>query len=152
MDQLRDALKKTLGEAATDIEARDQPPPPLGDPLESEWGRLLRSHGGDVAPGMTMGQLTQRGAARVRALKEAGRGREADALKKAQEEYLRDRERRAWGLVKERFAALDLPEKAYRALKQEGADAEKVLAKLGGARGEALRGAGAARVRDALAK
>jgi hypothetical protein len=149
LDQLRNALKNAIG---GDLEARDAPPPPLGDPLESEWGKLLRSYGGDIAPGMTMGQLTQRGVARAKALKDAGRGREADQLKKAQEEYLRDREKRAWALVKERFAALELPEKAYRALKQEGADVEKVLTRLLGRRAEELRGAGAARVRDALAK
>src|SRR5688572_8666594 len=60
MDHLRNALKNAIG-GTPDLEAREAPPPPLGDPLESDWGKLLRSHGGDVSPGMTMGQLTQRG-------------------------------------------------------------------------------------------
>jgi hypothetical protein len=52
--------------------------------------------------------------------------------------------------VKARFEELELPEKAYRALKQEGADVEKVLAKLYTRKAEEWRGIASNRVRDAL--
>ena len=110
----------------------------------------MRSLAVEIPREPSLGQLTQRSDAKSRELAAAGRRREADGLKRAKEAYLRERERAAWALVKARFEALGLPEKAYRALKQEGADAERVLTRVSGKRGEALRGAGAARVRDAL--
>jgi hypothetical protein len=97
-----------------------------------------------------MGQLVQRSDARARALADAGRGRDAAALKKAREEFQRDREKRAWAFVKERFAALELSEKTYRALKQEEADPERILARLTNKRAEELRGMGAGRLREEL--
>lgn len=158
MDHLRNALKGALGaagkdlpEAAAPAEARAAAPaaPSLPDPFASEWVALLRRHEA-VPANLTWGQLVQRSAARVRALKEAGRGRESAELKREQESFAREREKKAWAAVKDRFAELDLPEKAYRALKSEEADPVKVLAKLYAKRAEELRGAGAARVRDAL--
>ena len=146
MDQLRNALRNT------GMEASPEKAPLFPDPLDSAWIALLRQLGGEVPPHPTMGQLVQRSDARSRALKESGRGRDAAALRKAREDFQRDRALKAWSLVKERFAALELSEKAYRALKQEEADPERVLTRLSGARGEELRGAGAARVRDALTK
>lgn len=144
MDHLRDALKNALGVTPPEPE-----PSVLPDPYASGWIAALRRYE-DVPKGLSMGQLTQRSDARSRALKDAGRAREGADLKKAREDFERDRDKRAWAAVKERFAALELPEKAYRALKQEEANPEKVLLRLRGAKGEALRGAGAARVRDAL--
>lgn len=154
MDHLRDALKAVFGEPAPGPAAgkgaAEQPAFSLPDPYASDWIALLGRLGGDARPGGSLGQLTQRSDAHVRALKASGRGREAAALKKAREDFHRERERAAWAGVKARFAVLELPEKAYRALKQEEADPVGVLAKLKGERGEELRGAGAARVRDAL--
>lgn len=166
MDQLRKALQGALPPAAPrpDDPAAASPPlraadpdpssptgsPTLPDPLAGEWGALLRDLGVEIPRGPTLGQLTQRSDAKSRELLAVGRRREAEALKRAKESYLRERERAAWALVKARFEALALPEKAYRALKQEGADAERVLLRVSGKRGEALRGAGASRVRDAL--
>lgn len=150
MDQLRNALRGALGDAApAATPATPVAPDPLPDPYASDWIALLRRYE-PVPAGMTLGQLVQRSDARSRALKEGGRGRDAAELKKAREDYGREREKRAWAAVKARFEELALPEKAYRALKQEEADAEKVLVRLRGKRGEELRGAGAARVRDAL--
>lgn len=160
MDHLRKALLGAIA-PADPAAAPTLPPgaperpapeaaPALPDPLTGEWGALLRSLGVEIPRGPTLGQLTQRSDAKTRELAAAGRRREADTLKRAKESYLRERERAAWALIKARFEALELPEKAYRALKQEGADAERVLPRVSGKRGEALRGAGAARVRDAL--
>lgn len=157
VDQLKQALARALGapEAPAAPEAAAAPAAPpaapaLPDPLAGAWGELLRRERVEIPRAATLGQLTQRSDARARELKAAGRPREARALVEAKEAYLREREKAAWSLVKDRFEALGLPEKSYRALKQEGALPEKVLEKLAGARGDALRGAGHARVRDAL--
>jgi hypothetical protein len=151
MSQLKDALK---GLGFTEPAPAARPPDPaaaaLPDPLASEWVALMRSLGADVPVGATLGQLLARSDARARELKNVGRARDADALKRARESFVQDRRQRAWALVKARFAELELSEKAYRALKQEDADPEKVLARLRGPKGEALKGAGAARLRDAL--
>lgn len=152
MDDLRNALSKALGVAP----APEKPTEPdagvasLPDPLKSEWIALLRKLGGEIPANATMGQLTQRSDLRARQLADAGRKREAAELKKAREEFERDREKRAWGLVKDRFAALELSEKTYRSLKQEEADPVKLLARLTSKRADELRGMGAARLREEL--
>lgn len=154
MDQLKNALQNAVGGAALPAgapsPAAPEPAPTLPDPLTSEWGQLLRQLGVEIPRDPTMGQLTQRSDARTRELVAAGRKREGQSLKEAKERYLREREKTAWGHVKDRFEALALPEKAYRSLKQEGTDPERILARLRGKKGEELRGGGAARVRDAL--
>jgi len=152
MDQLRNALGKALG--TPDVPAAPAPDPKpeatLPDPLKSEWVALMRRLGAEVPPGATMGQLTQRSDLRAKALADAGRKREAAELKKAREDFERDRDKRAWSLVKDRFAALELSEKTYRSLKQEEVDPVKLLARLTAKRAEELRGMGAARLREEL--
>lgn len=156
MDQLRNALGKALGVPAP--EASNEPvaaTPAVGeaalpDPLKSEWIALFRKLGGEVPPGPTMGQLTQRSDAKCRALADAGRKRDAAELKKLRDEFEKDREKRAWALVKDRFAALELSEKTYRSLKQEEVDPVKLLTRLTSKRSEELRGMGAARLREEL--
>jgi hypothetical protein len=159
MSDLKSALAGALatlplGEAGALPPGKSAPAPPvepdLPNPLGGEWGVLLRSLGVEIPRDATLGQLTQRSDARTRELAAQGRKREGERLRSAKEEYLRGRERAAWSLVKARFAELDLPEKAYRALRQEEANPERVLTRLRGRRGEELRGAGAARARDAL--
>jgi len=160
MSQLRDALRSALpvkaAPEAPTLVAREPAPsaapagPKLPDPLASDWVALMRSLGAEVPKDPSMGQLTQRSDLRSKELAAQGRKRDADELKRAKESFLREREKAAWSLVKARFDELELSEKAYRAIKQEGADPEKVLPRLNGRRGDELRGAGAARVRDAL--
>jgi hypothetical protein len=149
MDQLRSALSQALGTPAPAPAAPEVPG--LPDPLQSDWVALLRQLGGEIPANATMGQLTQRSDLRSRALADAGRKRDADALRRAKEEFERDREKKAWSLVKDRFAALELSEKTYRSLKQEEADPVKLLARLTSKRAEELRGMGAARLREELA-
>jgi len=160
MNSMADALRRAAANAgvqapadpvAAEDAARTAEGDALPDPLSGPWVALLREHGVDVPTNPTMGQLVQRSDARARALKEGGRRREAEALTREKESFLKARAAKAWSLVKARFAELDLNEKAYRALKQEDADPERVLARLRGSRGEALRGAGAARLREVLA-
>lgn len=156
MNALADALRKAAAAAGQTLpEPAAAPPsgpaaPQLPDPSESSWIELLRRHGVEIPREPTMGQLVQRSDACSRSLKDAGRRREAEALTGEKDSFLRARAARAWALVKARFAELDLSEKAYRALKQEEADPERVLVRLRGDRGEALRGVGAARLREAL--
>jgi hypothetical protein len=155
MNSLADALRRAAADAGVQVAETPSPPPEapgsgLPDPLASPWVALLRQHGADVPTTPTMGQLVQRSDACARALKEGGRRREAEALTREKDTFLKARAAKAWALVKARFAELDLNEKAYRALKQEDADPERVLTRLRGPRGEALRGAGAARLREAL--
>ena len=159
MNSLADALRRAAADAGVTVAqpAPDAAPAPVGspshdlpDPLASAWVTLLRQHGADVPATPTMGQLVQRSDGCARALKDAGRRREAEALTREKDTFLKARAAKAWALVKARFAELDLNEKAYRALKQEDADPERVLIRLRGARGDALRGAGAARLREAL--
>jgi hypothetical protein len=122
----------------------------LPDALASDWIALHRTLGGEVPRDPSIGQLTQRSDALARALEGSGRKREAVELRRLKDAWLRERARRAWGLVKARFEELALSEKAYRALKQEDADPERILTRLRGPRGEALRGVGAAKLREAL--
>jgi len=145
------ALKeKGLPEPAPTVAALPAPAL-LPDPLQSAWVAELRAQRVEIPKEASIGQLTSRSDVRCKELKAAGRAREAAALLQLKEQHLREREKRAWELVKERFAALDLNEKAYRALKQEaGVDPVKVLAKLTSKRSEELRGISAARVREAL--
>lgn len=148
MDHLKLALANALG---TTPPPTEETPPALPDPLQSEWGRLLRQKAEKIPDKPSIGQLRQISDATVKLLKNSGRGRDAEALQKARSSYDKDREKRAWTLVKERFEALELPERAYRSVKQEdNVDPERVLARLNSKRGELLKGAGADRVRDAL--
>ena len=71
-------------------------------------------------------------------------------MRKPRDEFMKLREKKAWEAVKARFETLALPEKAYRAIKQEGADAERVLARLHTRRAEGWAGEAAAKVRDHL--
>jgi hypothetical protein len=152
MDQLRNALQGALGVSAPAPTPAQQATSALPDPLKSDWVALLRQLGGEVPPNATMGQLTQRSSLRARALAEQGRKRDASALERAQDEFVRDRDKRAWALVKERFATLELPEKTYRSMKQEEVDPVKLLARVTNRRSEELRGLGAARLREELLK
>lgn len=153
MDQLKAALQKTLGVADAPLEAREPPPAgpaPLPDPLRSPWGERMRELGVELPANATVGQLSSRSDVRAKELAGQGRKRDADQLRQLKEAYLREREKAAWAAVKARFEELALPEKAYRALKQEGADGERVLVRLYQKKGMELQGAGAARVRDEL--
>lgn len=149
MDHLKQALSHALGRPAAEPAARSDD---LPDPLQSAWIQRLRELGGEVPPSPSMGQLTQRSDALARALQASGRARLARELTSLKEGFLRDREREAWSRVKLRFAELELPDRAYRALKQEETNPEKLLPKLTGRRGEALRGMGADRLREALTR
>jgi hypothetical protein len=148
MDHLRQALAKATG--TTPAPATPSIPDPLPDPLLSPWVRQLRSLGADISAKPSLGQLRQRSDVLVKELKKGGRGRESAELQKLRDDFEKAREKAAWGEIKSRFEALALPERAYRALKQqEHLDPANVMNLLI-RKGETLKGAGADKVRDFL--
>lgn len=159
MKSLQDALRGALPAAPTassgpPLAAREAGPPvgvaALPRPPGTAWAELLAVHGVRPERDAPIGQWVQKTAGVLKQLEANGRKHDVRALKQARDEFLKSREKRAWEGVKARFEELDLPEKAYRALKQEGADVEKVLAKLHTRRAEEWRGIASNRVRDAL--
>ncbi len=167
MGTMQDALRGALAPAATDaapvaptvpatagLQARDAGPPvgvaALPRPEGGEWEERLRAAGVRMDRDAPVAAWVQRTAGAVKTLEAAGRRHDARALAQARDEFVRRREKRAWEAVKERFEALTLPEKTYRALKQEGADVEKVLARLYTRRAEEWRGLAGNKVRDIL--
>jgi hypothetical protein len=122
--------------------------------LDTPWFALLRRArapgGPEVPPKPSLAAARQLTDRLAKAMEQAGDRRGARTLKEARDEYLARRERRAWALVKERFEQWGLAERAYRALKQGGADPEKVLQRLERGKAEELRALGADRLRDLL--
>lgn len=157
MSTLQDALKGALtspSQPDAELVAREAGPPvgvaALPRPEGGEWAERLAAAGVKMDKGAPVAAWVQRTAGAVRTLEANGRKHDARALGQARDEFLRKREKRAWEAVKERFEELGLSEKTYRALKQEGADVEKVLARLHTRRAEEWRGVAAAKVRDLL--
>lgn len=146
---LKDALKNALGPGSADLQARDaEPPPPspfdaLPDPADSPWVSALARHV-QVPKGASIGALSSLTGQAAKQLKARGAGRDAKSLKKAEADFLGRRSKAAWAAVKQRWKALELSDKAYRSIKQQGADPEKLLAKLHTRKADAMRGASAA--------
>lgn len=92
-------------------------------------------------------QLTDKA---IRALKDGGQARAARELGDLRADFLKKREKEAWNLIKTRFTELELSERAYRALKQSEADAEKIWARLRKTPEAELKAMGADRLREHL--
>lgn len=159
MGTLQDALKGAVAAGAGGTALQAEEPAPAGAPVGvaalprpegTPWAEWLRRAGQCPPPGAPVAAFVQKTAALVKDLERGGRGREARELAHLRDEFLRLRERRAWEGVKARFAELELPEKAYRAIKQEGVEPERVLARLHTRRAEGYRGLAAAKLRDQL--
>ncbi len=84
-------------------------------------------------------------------LKKAGRRRELRELDALRKDFYARRDKAAWAAIKARFQELDLSDKAYRALKQTGADPMSALGRLSKASPEELQTMGARRLREHLA-
>ncbi len=149
----QDALKNALA-GNKDLVARADAPAPaapesagpaLPDPAGSEWVALLP----DAPAGASLGRLDQETAVALKALKRAGRNREAQALAAARDSFKKTREKAAWKAIKERWAELEYPEKLYRRAKSEAAskkhrlDIEKLLARLHTRKAPTMKLAGA---------
>lgn len=124
----------------------------LGTPWLDRLQQLRRGLPGapDLAARPKLAQAEQVSNQLSKLLKKAGRARDAQELAELKDAFLARRDKAAWAALKERFAALELSERAYRALKQEGADPLKALARLDAADPTALRAMGHARLRELL--
>lgn len=155
MDAFKDALRGALADqdALIVTETAEEPAAPgedAPDPHDSDWVRCLRRHV-EVPGDAGVARLRQLSDVQVKELKSQGRKREARELADLRDDWLRKADRRAWAEVKQRFAELELPEKAYRALKQQpDAQPERILQRLRTRAAEELRGASAKRVREWL--
>lgn len=160
MQDLRSQLMAKLGATPPPEDATDDPPT-APDPLgptghhDSAWFAALQDTlpVGSVAAvpaDAKLARCQQVTAQAIKALKKAGRGREAKALGKVRDEYLARREKLAWSRVKSRFVEVGASEKAYRSLKQGGADAERILGNLDKVRPEMLAGASPRKLRELL--
>lgn len=157
MSDLRSQLIEKMGARAPDPPSAGLAGSPDLDPdahFGTPWMSLLRAVRAPGAPPVpprpslaAARQLTDKA---VRALKDAGQTRAARELADARSDFLKKREKEAWGLIKDRFGALDLPERAYRAIKQSEADPEKIWARLRRAKPDELKPMGADRLRDHL--
>lgn len=142
-DALAQALRgredlATDGTRPASDRAPDAPPvaPELPSPHNTDWARLL----GKVSPHDSVGKLVQRTSARIKELKREGRGRDAKALERARDSYMKAREKAAWKVVKARWTQLELSPKLYRRLKSEDkVPVERTLERLHTRRAETMR-------------
>lgn len=124
-----------------------------GAHLESPWIERLKvlSRSLSSAPALgtnrKLAHAQQVTAQVMRELKKVQRQGAARDLGKLRDDFLSQREKAAWSAVKLRFAERGLSEKAYRSLKQEGADPVLVLQRLGEVDPAELAGMGAARLK-----
>lgn len=157
MKDLREQLAARFGQPVPEPEPAS--PPQKDDPLgpqahhASEWLALLKTLGPSVGQPVKRDaslsaakQVTDR---TLKALKAAGRKRDGSTLDKARSDYLKKREKLAWGRLKDDIAQRGGSPKAYRALKQSKTDPEQALKKLKRL-SEDVGAMGANRLRDAL--
>jgi len=157
MKDLREQLAARFGQPTPEPAAA--PASPANDPLGphahlgSAWIALLRQLGPSVQQQVKRDlslnaakQVTDR---TMKALKAARRNRDRSALDKSRSDYLKKREKQAWGMLKDGLTARGGSAKAYRALKQSKVDPEQALRKLKRIQDD-LSTMGANRLRDAL--
>lgn len=159
MKDLREQLAARFGQPTPEPEPAAAAAPAKDDPLGpaahlgSQWLVLLKQLGPSV--GHPVKRDASLNAARqvtdrtLKALKAAKRNRDRSALDKARSDYLKKREKLAWGRLKDDLTARGGSQKAYRALKQSKVDPEQALKKLARLK-EDVAAMGANRLRDAL--
>ncbi len=161
MKDLRSQLAAALGQDASPEPAPAAggvdllgPDAHLDDPWLERLRVLHRSIPGapTLAPRPKLGQARQVTDQLLRSLKRSGRKGVAKDLGQLRKAFDAKRDKEAWRRTKERFGALGLSDKAYRALKQSGADAIAVWVKLDKSGDDALREMGATRLRDHLTR
>ena len=112
--------------------------------------RAVRLPGHSVAASPSLGNARQVTDLAVKGLKKAGRPGEARELDDLRDRFMDKRATEAWSLIKQTFTTFDLPDRAYRALKQSDLDPVTVLTRLRALPEDELRGMGADRLRDRL--
>ncbi len=159
MKDLRSQLSAALGVPVPAVSPAALPaaaPGPL-DPdahLIDPWLEALRPHcralGLELGARPVLGHARQLTDQAVKKLKDAGRGRDAAALADLRDRFFDRRDKAGWAALKDAFAADALPEKTYRALKQEGACPHQALARLARIPAAERVGMGHARLRERL--
>jgi hypothetical protein len=153
------ARPPAVGEAPSAAPATTEQPFEKLDPWEhlvDPWLVELRRLGPQTGVGAIPNRPSLQAARQLtdktcRDLKAKGRKREQAGLDGLRSSFLKKRESRAWGLIKDRFARLALSERAYRAIKQHPQiDPEKVLDRLDRLDRAELPSMGADRLRDLL--
>jgi hypothetical protein len=86
----------------------------------------------------------------LKAMKKAGRGREAEEIADLRKRWLGEREQLAWGLVKEALQAIGVSDKLYRSFKQGDVDPVDLLLRLDKVDTAELQGMGVQRLRAFL--
>lgn len=167
MKDLRSQLQAAYGPAATPPPTATAPESPADDPLaqgilaegahlHSPWIERLQvlirslSAAPKLGDNRKLAHAQQITAQVMRELKKVQRQGAAKELGKLRDDWLAQREKAAWAAVKLRFAERGLSEKAYRSLKQEGADPVAVLQRLGQVDPAELEAMGAARLKALL--
>lgn len=161
MKDLRSQLAARFG--APDPATAAPPPPPPKDlgilgpeaHLATPWIAALRKlrdlpDPGRLADKPSLGNARQHTDKAIKALKKLNRTREAEELDDLRSRFLDKRQKEAWAQMKERFGALDLSERAYRAVKQSDVDAVVALERLQKLDEPTLKSLGADKLRDIL--
>ncbi|MED5371872.1 MAG: hypothetical protein VX899_12705 [Myxococcota bacterium] len=150
---LKDALKGALS-GTQDLQAREQAPAPSQSSLveslsDSPWLRALQDQ--EVVPeDASLPKLIDLSFKIQKALKARGDKRGAKELQRLHKDAVAKLDKAAWAQVKARFKELELPEKSYRRLKQEGGDPHKLLARLNTRRAQEYAGASDKALRELL--
>ena len=159
MKDLRTQLAARFGAAPE----ASPPPPPAPDlgllgpeaHLGTPWIAALRKVRdlpdlGRLPDKPSLGNARQHTDQAIKALKKLNRGREAEQLDDLRSRFYDKRDKEAWGQMKDRFTALDLPDRAYRAVKQSDVDAVVALQRLQKLDEPTLKTLGADKLRDIL--
>lgn len=153
--QLASAFGKELPADAAPVLSDPERPAALADDahIGGEWHRraseLARAFNVELAPKPKLGQVRQVSDQLIKRLKKAGRGRDAKDLAKLRDAHMARRDKAAWAVVKDRLGDLDVSDKAYRSIKQSGADPVALITRIDRA-GESLRGASVKRLRSLI--
>lgn len=161
MSDLRSQLTARFGAPSPEPE----PPPAAADPgilgefahLDTPWLVALRKAARslpsppDIGPRPKLAHALQVTGQVMRELKAAERKGQSKELAGLRDDWLAKRDKAAWAAVKMIFGEYDLPERAYRSLKQEGAEPFKALERLKATPREELSAMGAARLKALLA-
>ncbi|NOY27897.1 MAG: hypothetical protein GXP62_18695 [Oligoflexia bacterium] len=166
MKSLKSQLTGAFGPSpSTDAVSTESPDDPLsqgilaeGAHLDSPWIARLRvlaaslSDGPDLGDGRKLAHAQQITAQVMRSLKKVRRKDQAKMLGKLRNDWLAQRDKAAWAAVKLHFKELGLSDKAYRGIKQQGADPVLALERLSKADPAELTGLGATRLKALLGK
>ncbi len=160
MSDLKSQLAARFGAPSPEPE----PPTPAADPgilgefahVDTPWLVALRKAARslpsppEIGPRPKLAHAMQVTGQVMRELKAAERKGQSKELAGLRDDWLARRDKAAWAAVKLIFAEYELPDRAYRALKQEGAEPFKALERLRATPRDELSAMGATRLKALL--